>query len=171
MIGARYYNLGEDTGMDLSPTDQDGHGTHTSSTAAGSSVKRASLYGLAKGTARGGVPNGRIAMYKVCGSFGCSDMNILAALDDAISDGVDIISVSIGGPVKDFMDDVLAIGSFHAMKKGILTVCAGGNEGPSQGTVNNIAPWILTVAATNMDREFHTMVELANGVKFNVSLN
>ncbi|XP_021728784.1 subtilisin-like protease SBT4.15 [Chenopodium quinoa] len=166
VIGARYYNLGEDTGMEPTPVDNEGHGTHTASTAAGRSVEGASLYGVAKGTVRGGVPSGRIAMYKVCGSVGCSDTNILAAFDDAIADGVDIISFSIGGPVRNFSKDVLAIGSFHAMKKGILTVCAGGNDGPYSGTVGNVAPWVLTVAATNLDRQFMTLVELGNGLKF-----
>ncbi|XP_074311965.1 subtilisin-like protease SBT4.15 [Silene latifolia] len=172
VIGARFYNLGESTGMDPTPADTDGHGTHTSSTAAGNSVKGASLYNVAKGTARGAVPSARVAMYKICGTFGCSDVNILAAFDDAISDGVDIISVSIGGPTKIFLDDVIAIGSFHAIRKGILTVCAGGNLGPDEGTVGNVAPWIFTVGATNMDREFRTVVKLGNGKTINgISIN
>ncbi|KAL2933816.1 Subtilisin-like protease SBT4.15 [Bienertia sinuspersici] len=172
VIGARYYNLGEDTGMEATPADTDGHGTHTSSTAAGSSVKGASLYGVAKGTARGGVPSARIAMYKVCGNYGCSDMSLLAAFDDAIADGVDVISISIGGNAQDFMNDVIAIGSFHAMKKGILTVCAGGNDGPYEGTINNVAPWIFTVAASNSDRKFETLVQLGNGIKISgMSIN
>uniref|UniRef100_A0A803MQH3 Uncharacterized protein n=1 Tax=Chenopodium quinoa TaxID=63459 RepID=A0A803MQH3_CHEQI len=95
--------------MKPTPVDNEGHGTHTASTAAGRSVEGASLYGVAKGTVRGGVPSGRIAMYKVCGSVGCSDTNILAAFDDAIADGVDIISFSIGGPVRNFSKDILAI--------------------------------------------------------------
>lgn len=170
MIGARYYDLGgEYTGIEPTPADYDGHGTHTASTAAGRTVNGASLYGLAKGTARGGVPKARLAAYKVCGSFGCSDMNLLAGFDDAIADGVDIISVSIGGYSRDLMDDVLAIGSFHAMKRGILTVCAGGNEGPDLWTVNNVSPWVFTVAATTLDRKFKTMVQLGNGKRFNVS--
>ncbi|KAK9734225.1 hypothetical protein RND81_04G124100 [Saponaria officinalis] len=172
VIGARFYNMGEFTGMDPTPADTDGHGTHTASTAAGSTVKGASLYNVAEGTARGAVPRARIAMYKICGAYGCSDVSILAAFDDAISDGVDIISVSIGGPNKSFMDDVIAIGSFHAMRKGILTVCAAGNQGPEEWTVGNVAPWILTVGSTNMDREFRTAVKLGNGKKINgMSIN
>ncbi|CAO2839356.1 unnamed protein product [Amaranthus hypochondriacus] len=173
VIGARYYDLGgEYTGIEPTPADYDGHGTHTASTAAGRTVNGASLYGLAKGTARGGVPKARLAAYKVCGSFGCSDMNLLAGFDDAIADGVNIISVSIGGYSRDLMDDVLAIGSFHAMKRGILTVCAGGNEGPDLWTVNNVSPWVFTVAATTLDRKFKTMVQLGNGKRFNgISIN
>ncbi|GMH30151.1 hypothetical protein Nepgr_031994 [Nepenthes gracilis] len=173
VIGARFYNLnpGEDT-VFPSPVDTEGHGTHTASIAAGGAVHGASLYGLARGTARGGVPSARIATYKVCGDLGCPDMNLLAAFDDAIADGVDVISVSISGSAGNFFDDVIAIGSFHAMQKGILTSCAAGNEGPYEGTVQNVAPWILTVAATNMDRQFRTPVKLGNGMKFSgLSIN
>ncbi|KAL0312681.1 UNVERIFIED_CONTAM: Cucumisin [Sesamum radiatum] len=73
----------------------EGHGTHTASTASGVEVE-ASYFGLAKGIARGGVPKSRIAVYKVCWAFGCSSADILKAFDDAIADGVDIISVSLG---------------------------------------------------------------------------
>lgn len=172
VIGARYYNL-ENLAADnddISPADDDGHGTHTSSTAAGGSVKGASLYGLAEGTARGGVPSARIAMYKVCWGSGCSDMDLLAAFDDAIADGVDIISISIGGATRQFFHDPIAIGSFHAMKKGILTSCSAGNDGPIQQTVENVAPWIMTIAASSIDRQFKTAVKLGNGMKTTVSL-
>ncbi|KAK2655165.1 hypothetical protein Ddye_008217 [Dipteronia dyeriana] len=166
VIGARYYNLDNAADPDrdsISPADTDGHGTHTSSTAAGATVNGASLYGLAKGTTRGGVPSARIAMYKVCWNGGCTDMDLLAAFDDAIHDGVDVISISIGGSPRSFLDDPIAIGSFHAMKKGILTSCSAGNDGPYPGTVQNIAPWILTVAATSSDRKFETALKLGNG--------
>ncbi|KAJ6746814.1 CUCUMISIN PROTEIN [Salix koriyanagi] len=140
VIGARYYNLENIDVENQSPADLDGHGTHTSSTAAGTAVKDASLYGLAQGTARGGVPSARIAMYKVCWGSGCSDMDLLAAFDDAISDGVDIISVSIGGDSRR-------------------------NGGPYPGTVENVAPWIMTIAATSIDRQFTTAFKLGNGMK------
>ncbi|MBA0680190.1 hypothetical protein Goari_011902, partial [Gossypium aridum] len=111
IIGAKYYKLdgNPDPADILSPIDMDGHGTHTSSTLAGNLVRDANLYGLAKGTARGAVPSARIAMYKVCwASSGCADMDILAALDDATSDGVDIISISIGGGTQDFVTDSIS---------------------------------------------------------------
>ncbi|KAF2318940.1 hypothetical protein GH714_011909 [Hevea brasiliensis] len=85
----------------------------TTSTAAGGVVNMASLYGLGIGTARGGVPSARIAVYKVCWSDGCWDADILAAFDDAIADGVDIISVSLGGSTPlDYFKDSTAIGAF-----------------------------------------------------------
>ncbi|WRX19390.1 Peptidase S8/S53 domain - like 10 [Theobroma cacao] len=169
IVGARYYNSEEwysDTDF-KSPRDSEGHGTHTSSTAAGNRVADASYYGLANGIARGGVPGARIAMYKVCWSFGCATADILAAFDDAIADGVDIISVSLGFIFAlAYDEDPIAIGAFHAMKNGILTSNSAGNSGPWPYSVVNIAPWTLTVAASTIDRKFVTRVELGNGMSY-----
>ncbi|KAF1855747.1 hypothetical protein Lal_00012741 [Lupinus albus] len=157
IIGARYYI--EDTARDLN-----GHGSHTASTAAGNYVHRASLFGLAKGTARGGVPFARIAAYKVCGGLGlCDSSAILSAFDDAIADGVSIISISIGSSYQEnFEEDTIAIGSFHAMAGGILTVNSAGNSGPSPASVSSVSPWMLSVAASTIDRRFIDKVVLGN---------
>ncbi|EEF28836.1 subtilisin-like protease SBT4.15 [Ricinus communis] len=165
VIGAKYYDLQNISTRDKSPADDDGHGTHTSSTVAGVAVNSASLYGIGNGTARGGVPSARIAMYKVCWEGGCTDMDLLAAFDDAIADGVDLLSVSIGGWSRDYIQDPIAIGSFHAMKHGILTSCSAGNDGPMQSSVSNVAPWIMTVGASSIDRQFKTALKLGNGLK------
>ncbi|GMY30185.1 cucumisin-like isoform X1 [Fagus crenata] len=171
IIGARYYNSNSSFGITdfKSPRDSEGHGTHTSSTAAGREVVGASYFGLASGTARGGVPGARIAVYKVCWSSGCSVADTLAAFDDAIADGVDIISVSLGfgfGQSLRYFEDPIAIGSFHAMRKGILTSSSAGNSGPYPYSVANYAPWILTVAASIIDRKFVAQVVLGNGQSF-----
>ncbi|CAA3011298.1 subtilisin-like protease SBT4.15 [Olea europaea var. sylvestris] len=167
VIGAQFFKLQNDgQEEEKSPADLDGHGTHTASTVAGNSVHGASLYGIAKGTARGGVPSARLAIYKVCWIMGCTDMDILAAYDAAIADGVDIISVSLGGYPRNLFEDPIAIGSFHAMKKGIFTSCAAGNDGPDLESIENVAPWILTVAATSIDRRFEAPVTLGNGETF-----
>lgn len=154
----------------LSPLDMDGHGTHTSSTLAGKHVPNASLFGLANGTSRGAVPSARIAMYKVCWeNSGCSDMDILAAFDAAIHDGVDVISISIGGGSSNYTSDSIAVGAFHALKKGIITLASAGNDGPSLGSLANHAPWLLTVAASGIDRAFSSKVVLGNGLNVSVS--
>jgi len=148
----------------------EGHGTHTASTAAGNLVPNASLFGLAKGTARGAVPSARLAIYKICWTEdGCADMDILAAFEAAIHDGVDVISVSLGGGNANYVEDSIAIGAFHAMRKGIITVASAGNGGPTMATVVNNAPWIVTVAASGIDRDFQSTIEL--GSRKNVSVS
>ncbi|KAK9061135.1 hypothetical protein SSX86_018315 [Deinandra increscens subsp. villosa] len=168
LIGAKYYNTeGEARDDDDSARDTEGHGTHTASTVAGRAVNNASLLGLANGTARGAVPSARIAVYKICSESGCSDADILAAFDDAISDGVDIISLSVGGSFPlDYFEDVIAIGAFHSMKNGILTSNSAGNDGPTPGSITNLSPWSLSVAASSIDRKFLTKIVLGNNMTY-----
>lgn len=164
LIGARYYKDIFSFTDPQTPRDLQGHGTHTASTVAGREVKGVSLFGIAEGTARGAVPSARIAVYKVCSSIGCPSENILAAFDDAIADGVDILSVSLGPKgASNYSQDSLAIGSFHAITKGILTSQSAGNSGPEAGTVVSVAPWILSVAASTIDREIVTKVVTGDG--------
>ncbi|CAA7045370.1 unnamed protein product [Microthlaspi erraticum] len=156
VIGARHY-------VQDSARDKDSHGSHTASTAAGNRVKGVSVNGVAKGTARGGVPMGRLAIYKVCEPAGCNAEGIMAAFDDAIADGVDVITISIGGGVTKVDIDPIAIGSFHAMTKGIVTTAAVGNDGSKLGKAGNLAPWIISVAAGSTDRKFVTNVVSGDG--------
>ncbi|XP_066394704.1 subtilisin-like protease SBT3.6 isoform X1 [Miscanthus floridulus] len=175
IIGAKWYIKGYEaeygkmntTGIYefMSARDAVGHGTHTASTAAGALVADASFRGLASGVARGGAPRARLAVYKVCWATGdCTSADILAAFDDAIHDGVDVLSVSLGQapPLPAYVDDVLSIGSFHAVARGIVVVCSAGNSGPYSETVINSAPWIVTVAAGTIDRTFLGKVTLGN---------
>lgn len=167
IIGARYFHLdGEISPQDLpSARDSEGHGTHCASTAAGNLVNQASLGGLGLGIARGGVPSARIAAYKVLWEDGSMDHDILAAFDAAIADGVDIISISVGGNYAlHYFEDTIAIGAFHAMKKGILTSHSAGNEGPKPQTIGSVAPWSISVAASTIDRKYITMVQLGNNM-------
>ncbi|KAF3955083.1 hypothetical protein CMV_019661 [Castanea mollissima] len=118
---------------------------------------------MAKGTARGGAPSARLAIYKACWFDMCNEADILSALDDAISDGVDILSISIGPdpPQPSYFENAISIGAFHAFQKGILVSALAGNSA-FPGTATNVAPWILTVAASSVDREFHSIVYLGN---------
>lgn len=129
----------------------------------------ASFYGIAKGTARGGVPAARIALYKVFCSFlfGCSGADILAGFDDAIADGVDIVTISMGAGPMSLESDVVAIGALHAVQKGILVTQSAGNNG-DKGTVAGVMPWIFAVAASTTDRGIVDKVILRNGTAFTV---
>ncbi|KAJ7964589.1 cucumisin-like [Quillaja saponaria] len=176
IIGARYYRAsGSFKENDIiSPRDSNGHGTHTASIAAGGLVSSASLFGLGAGTARGGVPLARIAVYKPFweGLISCDGADILAAFDDAIADGVDIISISAGQPAPDYFQDPIAIGAFHALRYGILTSTSAGNEGPALESLANFAPWLLSAAASTTDRKFFTKIQLGNRIIFEgVSIN
>ncbi|XP_035540674.1 subtilisin-like protease SBT5.3 isoform X2 [Juglans regia] len=175
LIGARYFNKGYaavagslNSSFDT-PRDNDGHGSHTLSTAGGNFVAGASIYSFGKGTAKGGSPKARVAAYKVCwppvGGNECFDADIIAAFDMAIHDGVDVLSVSLGGQPTPFFNDSVAIGSFHAVKHGIVVVCSAGNSGPKDGTVSNAAPWQITVGASTMDRQFRSNVILGNSMR------
>ncbi|GLU22477.1 hypothetical protein SLE2022_385490 [Rubroshorea leprosula] len=174
IIGARAFYRGyeSDLGKPMdeskesnSPRDTEGHGTHTASTAAGSVVVNASLYQYAYGEARGMAAKARIAAYKICWSIGCFDSDILAAMDQAISDGVDVISLSVGatGYAPEYYHDSIAIGAFGAAQHGIVVSCSAGNSGPGPFTTVNIAPWILTVGASTIDREFPADAVLGDG--------
>uniref|UniRef100_M0ZX99 Serine protease n=1 Tax=Solanum tuberosum TaxID=4113 RepID=M0ZX99_SOLTU len=162
LIGARSYQLGNG-----SPIDDDGHGTHTASTAAGAFVNGANVFGSANGTAAGVAPFAHIAVYKVCNSDGCADTDVLAAMDAAIDDGVDILSISLGGGrSSDFHSNPIALGAYSATERGILVSCSAGNNGPFSGSVGNAAPWILTVGASTHDRKLKATVKIGNGEEF-----
>ncbi|KAK4365289.1 hypothetical protein RND71_016647 [Anisodus tanguticus] len=102
-------------------------------------------------------------MYKVCSDSGCSDVDTLAAIDAAIDDGVDVLSLSIGGYTAPFYDDGMAIGAFAAIQKGIFMSASAGNDGPLSATLSNVAPWILTVGASTHDRKIVATAVLGNG--------
>ncbi|KAJ4701648.1 Subtilisin-like protease [Melia azedarach] len=174
LIGARSFSKGyeaafgpvDETMESKSPRDDDGHGTHTATTAAGSAVSGASLFGYASGIARGMATHARVATYKVCWLGGCFGSDIIAGMDKAVEDGVNVISMSIGGGLTEYYRDTVAIGAFAAMAHGILVSCSAGNGGPYAGSLSNVAPWITTVGAGTLDRDFPAYISLRNGKNF-----
>ncbi|XP_024987025.1 subtilisin-like protease SBT1.5 [Cynara cardunculus var. scolymus] len=174
MIGARYFTAGYEaaivngksngSAIVRSCRDTDGHGTHTASTAAGRLVANASMFGFAEGSAVGVAPKARIAVYKICWGEECRESDILAGIDKAVEDGVNVISISIGGTSSRSYDlDPIAIGAFGAMARGVLVSASAGNGGPELETVTNTAPWITTVGASTIDRRFPADLILGDG--------
>ncbi|GMI91099.1 Subtilisin-like Serine protease 1.7 [Hibiscus trionum] len=174
LIGAKFFSKGyeaafgpiDETMESKSPRDDDGHGTHTATTAAGSVVSSANLLGYASGTARGMASQARVAVYKVCWLGGCFGSDIVAAMDAAVADGVDVLSMSIGGGLSEYYGDTVAIGAFTAAANGIFVSCSAGNSGPMPSSLSNVAPWITTVGAGTLDRDFPASITLGNNEKY-----
>lgn len=68
--------------------------------------------------------------------------DIIKGIDEAINDGVDILSIFIGLTTPQYADvdmrNGIAFASYHAVDRGITVVCSGGNEGPIAQTVDDI---------------------------------
>ncbi|KAK4275255.1 hypothetical protein QN277_018370 [Acacia crassicarpa] len=173
LIGARFFSNGYESQFGklneslYTARDEIAHGTPTLSVAGGNFVRGVSVLGFGNGTAKGGSPRARVAAYKVCWlsvtGIQCTDADVMDAFDAAISDGVDVISFSLGKPVPpEFFRDGFSIGAFHAIANGVMVVAGAGNEGPGFGTVTNVAPWMFTVAASSIDRDFANYIVLGD---------
>ncbi|KAL3499449.1 hypothetical protein ACH5RR_038542 [Cinchona calisaya] len=124
----------------------------------------------------GGCNNKLIGATWHCTSCSCGNVqsllefvlrsDIFAAIDVAIDDGIDIISISIGGFHSSFYEDGIALGALSAMEKGIFVSCSAGNNGPFNRTLSNEAPWILTVGASTRDRKIWATAVLGDNQEF-----
>ena len=176
IIGARYYTAGFGK-KNISPADYvsardgAGHGSHTSSTAAGNYGVAITIDGFAIGTASGMAPGAKLAMYKVCWEgrkafpAGCFNSDSVAAVNDAVADGVDVLNYSIGGSSESSPLDSVAQAFRGAQNAGVFVANSAGNSGPGASTLDHPAPWVTTVAAATFRRAFQA-VELGNGARY-----
>ena len=179
IIGARYYADSFLAGVPeehrspaefISTRDGDGHGSHTASTAAGNVVNDIVVGGVNFGQVTGMVPGASIAAYKVCwedddeDTGGCYTDASLAAIDDAVRDGVDVINYSISGATDTVVDPV-EIAFAGAASAGVFVSTSAGNSGPDASTVAHNSPWLTTVAASSY-RTFDGTVVLGDGQEF-----
>lgn len=161
-IGAADGEFCNNTTGECSTRDADGHGTHTSTTAAGSRVNNASIFGINHGTISGMAPGAHIIGYRVCLELGCFGSDSVAAVEQAILDGVDVINFSISGGVDPYSDAV-ELAFLDAYAAGILVNASAGNEGPGAATANHAGPWVNTVGASTSNRHFNTKLVLNAG--------
>lgn len=155
--------------------DGNGHGTHVASTAAGNPLT-ADFQGFSYQVS-GVAPRANIISYKACVKDNpntpeenddvCFSDDLLAAIDQSVADGVDIVNYSIGSTVPctpwdngalsfcaQYGNNGEAQAMLNARQAGVLYVVAAGNEGPGDGTIDypGLAPWVLTVGNLTHDR-------------------
>ncbi|MGD8168854.1 S8 family serine peptidase [Herbiconiux sp. P16] len=167
IVGAQFFvdnfgagNIGDPgIGEYLSPRDGVGHGSHTSSTAAGQHDVPANVAGAELGEISGVAPAAKIAAYKVCwegpdavspDDDGCATGDILHAIDAAVADGVDVINYSIGAGAAQTTVSLTDQAFFNAAAAGIFVAASAGNDGDAASTADNASPWITTVAASTI---------------------
>ena len=166
LIGARFYNAGWGGSAALeaarpwefmSPRDYHGHGDHTMSTAGGNYGVPATGAAASFGTISGIAPRARVAQYKALWSTQDAStasgwgVDFVAAADQAVADGVDVINFSVGGTTNNFLDPV-QIAFLNAAAAGVYVSTSAGNSGPGANTVAHPSPWLSTAAAMTHDR-------------------
>lgn len=169
LIGARYYLSGfGHSGIFgdefKSARDADGHGTHTTSTAGGNGGVAASVLGVDRGIVSGVAPRARVAAYKACwngDAGGCFNSDTVAAIDQAVADGVDVINYSIGGGESPL--NAVSVAFLFADRAGVFVSASAGNSGPGASTLGHISPWYTTVGASTQNRSFVGTATLGGG--------
>ncbi len=142
-----------------SARDDNGHGTHTASTAAGNAGVKATLLGVDRGIVSGIAPRAHVIMYRVCGDQGCFSSDSAAAVEQAILDEVDAINFSISGGNNPY-SDVVSLAFLAAYENGVFVAASAGNSGPGADTTNHREPWVATVAASTTNRHFISTLTL-----------
>ena len=142
-----------------SARDDDGHGTHTATTAAGNPGVAASVFGVSRGTVSGIAPRAYIEAFKVCGEQGCFSSDSVGAVQAAIGDGVNVINFSISGGSNPF-GDAVELAFRDAYDAGGFVAASAGNSGPTPETTDHRGPWVTTVAASTGPRAFVNQAQL-----------
>jgi len=161
----RAYVGAEDEEFD-SARDDNGHGTHTASTAAGNANVAAEVMGIERGNISGIAPRAYVLAYKGLGSLGGFGSDLAAAIDQAVADGVDVINYSIGGGAS--LTGVDDIAFLNAADAGVHAATSAGNSGPGPATVGGpgSVPWITTVGASTQSRFFEGQAVLGDGSNY-----
>ncbi len=148
-----------------SARDDNGHGTHTASTAAGNADVQASIYGIDRGTVSGIAPRAHVIAYKGLGDLGGFTSDLAASIDQAVADGVDVINYSIGGGASGPGADEIAF--LFADAAGVFVATSAGNSGPGPATLGNpgTMPWLTTVGANSQSRFFQATLVLGDGTE------
>ena len=142
--------------------DSEGHGTHTTSTAAGGIVDSTQIFGIDRGKISGVAPGAWVLEYKICGEEGCFGSDAVAAIAQAIADGANVINFSISGGKNPYTDAV-ELAFLDAYDAGITVAASAGNSGPTAGTTDHQSPWVITVAASTQVRSFQSTLTLTDG--------
>jgi len=180
LIGAQHFDAawGGDAGLKeerpwefASARDFNGHGTHTASTAGGNFGVPTTGLSAAMGPIKGIAPRARISVYKALYStedaFDTNgfDSDLLAAVDQAVADGVDVINYSVNGSQTDFLDPV-QMAFLFAAEANVFVAASGSNDGPAAGTVQHPGPWMTTVGAGTHNRNGTGSVTLGNNATY-----
>ena len=150
----------------LAARARDGHGSHVGSTAVGNAGVPVSLGGRSYGKISGVAPAAKMAVYKVCFTSvqfpdtTCYVGDSIAAIDQAVKDGVDVLNFSISSG--DSLVDPVDLAFLNAATAGIFIAASAGNSGPGPSTVDHVVPWLTTVGASTVAPYAATAV-LGNG--------
>jgi subtilisin family serine protease len=150
-----------------SARDSEGHGTHTATTAAGSPLAHSPVLGVDRGALSGIAPGASVIAYRVCLAQGCFSSDSVAAVQQAIADGVDVINFSISGGSNAYTDPV-ELAFLDATAAGISVNASAGNSGPGASTADHGGPWVTTVGASTSNRHFQSTLTLTadNGATY-----
>ena len=105
-------------------------------------------------------PHANIIAYDVCLPSGCPGSSLVAGLNQAVLDGVDVINYSIGGGSRDPWQSADALAMLSALDAGVFVAVSAGNEGPEASTVGSPAnaPWVTAAGASTHNRRFVNQV-------------